>query len=71
MTSNNLLYLIQNVDKNDHLLAPSDLNCNDKMKFRPREIEKFINPLINLSLKSHVDDSDGTGWNCSIYINDE
>lgn len=52
------MYLINNVDKNEHLLTISDLNFRDKMKFKP--VQKIINHLVSTALSKHCQSSHGT-----------
>lgn len=52
ISSEHLMYLINNVDKNEHLLTISDLNFRDKMKFKP--VQKIINPLVSAALSLSI-----------------
>lgn len=53
-----LEFLVGNVDKNEHLLAISDLDCKDKMKFKP--VQKIMNPLVSSALGKYCESSSGT-----------
>lgn len=58
ISATHLQYLLQNVNKDKHLLSATDINPKDRQNFQG--LEKMIQPYVIDLLKQNVPDSNGT-----------